>query len=422
MGGMVDYPSDATTLVLSSMFKHRHPDRRRASFMITKPGQLFSGGGTGTEVNFDGEALLQSALYVQRHGAPHLRGLPVGQVESDLINFVMESYHLLAPETFLRSFSGSYADSISTAAKASFTAAFAKSRFFVEPRLAAVFPLVPITVSENYVSAPFFLSAPGGLAIALGADAASFDIVEDTFPPVSEWSGRREPTGSWLGVRAPSLDSARKVRSVVLGSVALLPHHQERYTFSGRRMFGGHVTLSDRYSLSFGDAHTPALMSDLVIGGADKPWLDELARKLATPSKEDRKHLKALTYFYRAWAPDPVKRFPTLFAAIDAIFGDAGQATQAVVDAVGPVMGTEYTSERIRLMLGLRASVVHGGAPDVYESSKYQTYYRTYGKDAVKDMELIVARCLQQVIFPGKMTERPHNHAEEILRETGRAI
>lgn len=391
--------------------------------MITKPGQHpFSVGGTGTEVNFDGAALLQCALFVQKHGSPHLRGLPVGQVESDLLNFVMESYHLLAPETFLRSFSGSYADSISTAAKASFTAAFATSRFFVAPRLSAVFPLVPITVSENYFSAPFFLSAPGGLAIALGADAASFDIVEDTFPPVAEWSGRREPTGSWLGVRAPSLDSARKVRNVVLGSVALLPHQQERYTFSGRRMFGGHLTLSDRYSLSFGDAHTPALMTNLVIRAADRPWLDELARKLATPSKEDRKHLKALTYFYRAWAPDPVKRFPTLFAAIDAIFGDAGQATQAVVDAVGPVMGTEYTGERIRLMLGLRASVVHGGAPDVYESSKYQTYYRTYGKDAVKDMELIVARCLQQVIFPGKMTERPHNHAEAILRETGRAI
>ena len=73
-------------------------------------------------------------------------------------------------------------------------------------------------------------------------------------------------------------------------------------------------------------------------------------------------------------------------------------------------------------MSGTSTTAVHGGAPDVYESSKYQTYYRTYGKDAVKDMELIVARCLQQVIFPGKMTERPHNHAEAILRETGRTI
>jgi hypothetical protein len=111
-----------------------------------------------------------------------------------------------------------------------------------------------------------------------------------------------------------------------------------------------------------------------------------------------------------------------MVAAIDALFGDAGQATQAVVDAVGPLMGPEYTAERIRVMLGLRASVVHGGAPDVYESSKYQIYYRDYGKDAVKDMELIVARCLQQVIFPGTLAERPHTHADAILRETGRVV
>jgi len=117
-----------------------------------------------------------------------------------------------------------------------------------------------------------------------------------------------------------------------------------------------------------------------------------------------------------------VKRFPTLFAAIDAIFGDASQATQAVRDAVGPVMGDEYTSERIRLILKLRASVIHGGAPNVYESSKYEEYYRTYETDPVRDFELIVARCLQQVVFPGAMTERPHNHAELIRQHTGRAV
>lgn len=32
---------------------------------------------------------------------------------------------------------------------------------------------------------PFFLCAPGNLAAALGADAADFCIVEDTFPPIA---------------------------------------------------------------------------------------------------------------------------------------------------------------------------------------------------------------------------------------------
>lgn len=419
---MTDYPREAAKFLLSSMYKHRDPDRRRVSFIFTKPGQHpFAGGGCGTEVTFDGARLMECALYVQKHGAPHLLGLPVSKVESDLMSFVTESYYLLAPETFLSSFAGSYADSVSAATADVLTAALAASRFFVAPRLVAIFPLVPIRVAEEYVSVPFFLCAPGALATALGPDAAGFGIVEDTFPPVAEWDGRREPTASWLGVRAPTIEAARKVRAAVLGAVALLLHHYERYTFSGRRQFGGEITLSDRYSFSFGDPHTPPLMTDLVIGEADRRWLDDLARKLASPTKEDRKHLRALAYYYRAWAPDSVTRFPTMFAAIDALFGDASQATQAVVDAIGPVMGAEYTAERIRVMLGLRASVVHGGAPDVYESSKYQTYYRDYGKDAVKDMELIVARCLQQVIFPGTMIERPHTHADAIMRETGRA-
>lgn len=391
--------------------------------MFNEPGRhMFGGGGGGTEVNFDGRMLMEAALYVQQHGSPHLKGLPVDKVESDLIGFVTEAYYLLAPETFLASFHGSYADAVSDGVATSFAAALAASRFFVEPRLAAIFPLVPVRVDVAYDAAPFFLCAPGGLAAALGQLAGRFETVEDTFPPVDEWDGRREPVSSWLGVRAASLDAARKVRAVVLGAAALLPHHYERYTFSERRQFGGEITLSDRYSLSFGDPHTPPLMTDLVIGAGDRPWLDELARKLTSPTKEDRKHIRALAYFYRAWTPDPVKRFPTMFAAIDAVFGDAGQATQAVVDALGPVMGPEYTAERIRVMLGLRASVVHGGAPDVYESSKYRTYYRDYGKDAVKDMELIVARCLQAVIFPGTMVERPHTHADAIARETGRAV
>jgi integrase len=45
-----------------------------------------------------------------------------------------------------------------------------------------------------------------------------------------------------------------------------------------------------------------------------------------------------------------------------------------------------------------------------------------YGTDPVGDLELIVARCLQQVVFPGVMSERPHTHADLILRETGRVV
>ena len=418
----ISHAPEVTELLLASMFRARHPDRRRHSFMFNRPGEAQFAGGGGTEVNYDHRLLLRTALFLRKNGAPHLRSLSIGKLESELTGFVAARYYLLADETFLASFHDSYAAHVSPATKVSFAAALAASSLFMEPRETTLFPLVPIRVEQPFATDKFFLGAPGELPGQLSSALPPRDLVPDSFPPLTTWDGRRETPAAWLGVRAPNLDAARQIRAAVLGAVALLPHHLERYTFSGRAMFGGYATLSDRWSLAFGAPHTPALMTDLVIDAADRPWLNVLGHKLASPAKVDKRQLRALEYYYRAWAPDPVQRFPTLFAAIDAIFGDAGAATQSVVDAVGPVMGADYSHDRVRLMLGLRASVIHGGAPNVYESSKYEEYYERYETDATKDLELIVARCLQVVIFPGVLTERPHTHRDLILRETGRAV
>lgn len=390
--------------------------------MFNTPGTSMFFGGGGTEVNYDKRLILQAVLYLRKNGSPHLRSLSIGRLERILTNFLSDHYYLIASETFLPSFNGSYADKLSSEAKARLAAALSASSLFVEPREITLFPLIPISVEAGFNAAPFFIGAPADLAGYLGPAQTVGALVPDSFPPVSDWEHRRYTPNSWLGVRTPTLDAARQMRAAILGAVALLPHYMERYTFSGREMFGGYTTLAGGWSMSIGEPHTPALMTNLVIGVDDHAWLAVLAEKIASPRKVDKRQLRALEYYYRAWAPDAVKRFPTLFAALDAIFGDAGAATQAVVDAVGPVMGAEYTSERIRLMLGLRASVIHGGAPNIYESSKYEDYYETYQTDATRDLELIVARCLQTVIFPGGMSERPHTHAEIILRETGRIV
>lgn len=419
---MADRPAEATELLLASMFRHRHPNRRRHSFMFNSPGAPMFFGGMGTEINYDDRLLLQAALYLRKRGSSHLRSLSIGRLEGILKGFVSDSYYLVADEAFLSSFDCSYADWLSPEAKARLATALAASSLFIEPREITLFPLVPITVEAGYNSSSFFIGAPADLAAQLGPVQMAGTLVPDSFPPVSDWEHRRHTPNSWLGVRAPTLDAALQMRAAILGAAALLPHHMERYTFSGREMFGGYTAFANGWSISIGGPHTPALMTNLVIGTADHAWLTVLAEKIASPRKADKRQIRALEYYYRAWAPDAVKRFPTLFAALDAIFGDAGKATQAVVDAVGPVMGSEYTSERIRLMLGLRASVIHGGAPNVYESSKYEDYYEAYLMDPTRDLELIVARCLQTVIFPGTMSERPHTYAELILGETGRAV
>ncbi len=139
------------------------------------------------------------------------------------------------------------------------------------------------------------------------------------------------------------------------------------------------------------------------------PWL-----VLSPPCtrKDHRRKMRALECQYRAWSPEPAKRFPSLVGAIDAVFGgDGAKATQAVIDALCPLMGAGYDETRIRMLRGLRGSVIHGGAPNVYESSSYRRYYEAYHVDAVRDLEVIVAKCLQAEIFGAGFPERPYTYA-----------
>jgi hypothetical protein len=156
------------------------------------------------------------------------------------------------------------------------------------------------------------------------------------------------------------------------------------------------------------------MSEDIVIDGNDHPWLTIMASKLTSIEKTVRRQLRALEYFYRAWPLDPTERFPWLFMSLDAIFGDSSQATQAVINAIGQKPDPEFTYDRLRLLLGLRASVIHGGAPDVYESDKYHRYYETYGDDPIFDIELITARCLRSGLFDGAFIEHPDPNADLI--------
>jgi hypothetical protein len=66
----------------------------------------------------------------------------------------------------------------------------------------------------------------------------------------------------------------------------------------------------------------------------------------------------------------------------------------------------------LKLLLKLRASVIHGGAPDVYDSEKYHRYLEIYGDDPILDIELIAARCFRSIIFDNVLGERPDNREE----------
>jgi hypothetical protein len=206
------------------------------------------------------------------------------------------------------------------------------------------------------------------------------------------------------------------MKAAILGALALTPHPRYRHQFTMRSVFGGYSTLNEGggFNVSHCEAHTPALSVDMVIRDADHAWLNILVPKLSSADKNERRQVRALEYFYRAWPLDAPERFPWLFMALDAIFGDASRATQAVIDAIGQQSETNFEYERLRLLLGLRNSVVHGGAPDVYDSDKYQQYYENYGDDPIFDLELITARCLRSTVFSNALIEHPDPFADLI--------
>jgi hypothetical protein len=398
--------------------------------MYSRPGKHALMGGAGFEVNYDNRGLLLAALFMRRNAAPHLRSLSISDVEKALTSFISDNFWIIGEEAWNSCFLGPgeasdapYASFVSETTKTHLAEALFTSDLFTEPSHLFVFPLVVVRVDQEFECPTFLLLKPEGLRpdrLPPGYIAA--DLQVESFPPFKRWDGIRYSPASWLGVRAGTSEVAKRNRAAILGAVALLPHRLERYLFTGRKLFGGLCTFSGSLSMTSSEPHTPALSEDVVIGSEDHAWLSILAKKIESPVKIDKRQMRALEYFYRAWVPDPTRRFPTLFGALDAIYGDAGRATQSVIDAVGPVMGTAYDYQRLKLLLGLRASVIHGGAPNVYESSDYHHYYERYEEDAIRDLEVIVARCLQAVIFGSAMQERPHTYAALIRQHTGRDV
>lgn len=160
----------------------------------------------------------------------------------------------------------------------------------------------------------------------------------------------------------------------------------------------------------------------LQIGAADHAWLTLLTEKLGSDVESDREAILALQYFYRAWVRDPATRVAPLCGALDALFGNRDAATQAMVDAVGARLGTSFDASRARRLAKLRAGVIHGGAPNIYEASVDHRYYVKYRRDPIRDLELATARCLQQEIFGDALSERPHTYAELIRQHTGAIV
>lgn len=62
----------------------------------------------------------------------------------------------------------------------------------------------------------------------------------------------------------------------------------------------------------------------------------------------------------------------------------------------------------------LRNQVLHGGSPDVYDSSKYTRYLHSYKCDPIIDVEYLTASCLRRLVFGSDFEMQPNPYEEEI--------
>lgn len=367
--------------------------------------------------------ILKTSIFLRQHGPSYLRNLPIKEINGKLADFVRENFSLIVNEVFFSDSSLPYASIISESAKSKLVTAFGASKIIAPGINPTVFPLITIRVDDDFDGDAFFLAKASSLeSKLLRARVHDEDIQSNSFPPYPDQRISHKFPASWLGARAPDSTNARKIKAAVLGAIALLPHPMERYLFTGRNIFGGRATLEQQgwtWSPSFEGGHTPRISEDIIIGAADHGWLSLLDQLLIENNADNIKHIRALAYYYRAWFLDETERFPVLFQALDALFGDAGAATQAIIQGLQGTSSEKFTYERLKLIMSLRGSVVHGGSPDIYDSSKYIRYFEKYGDDPISDVDLIAAQTLRTTIFANLLFERPHTYKDLVKDKLG---
>lgn len=405
-----------TELILGSIHNDVGDDGMMHAFFFEKPGvPSFGLGGMGTEIFYSKKGITLAALYARRHGPAYLRALSVSDIRSLLTNFVQENFWYISEEVFDDFSAGSYATKISQRTKTLLADKLEHSRIFKPEQKLSLFPLVTVRVSECFSSPVFFMRQPETLSNEIDPRLRPW-LDGSTYPPLKETQAKKQYPASWLGVRSPNEKAAEKVKAAILGSAALTLTDTYRYMFSGREMWGGVCTMDNRPSFSFGNAHTPALMNDLLIRPEDNAWLSILSAKLLSDEPINQRQLRALEYFFRAWTLPPHERYPLHCMALEAVFGKRNNSTQAVKDGVRATLGSHIDESRIGDLLKIRGAVVHGQAPDVFDAEEYDTYYNTYSTDPISDLAILSAAALRQHVFDGAMTSQDEPHHEIVAK------
>lgn len=403
----------AVDLILSAIQDNVGDDGASHSFLFGKPGAPHWQKNLRADIFVSNRQLIKAASFIRQNGAPHLKSLSISDITRQISDFIVNFFWFIYEDTILKSTLGTYEKHVSDKNKNELSRALLETDLFLPKNKLTLYPLATVEVQDPFSSKHFFLQNTSSLDQEFDPLSRK-SLAPNQFPPDVGWKYRTETPLSWLGVFSPVQPYSDKYKAQILASLSLTQPHRYRHRFSGRKVFGGFATISDGMNIQFGTPNTPAISENIIVTKDDHEWLHILASKMSAPNNDDKRHLRALEYYYRAWPLAPSERFPWLCMTLDALFGDVSHATRAVVDGVQSVLGERVSARRLGDLMKLRASTIHGGAPDVYDSRKYGRYYRKYAEDPIFDLGLIVEACLRERLFMGALTEHPDPHEKLI--------
>ncbi|MDU8502444.1 hypothetical protein RYB01_25115 [Pseudomonas syringae] len=394
-------------------------DQQLSSFIVTMPGRPITNFSVVANIFVRERQYVEALIFLRRNGAPHLRDISISSLWSIITTFVTENYYYISNGRLKLEAGISLARQTSPEGITSLSEALHKSSLFSPINKVTLYPLVTVRVENGFQSRHFAFTRSNGLAASLeGFGIRHSSLIPTQFPPFAYSQQPGEPTANWLCISSPDSLIARKLACATLGALALTPISRERYLQTGRSIHGGYCTLENEHaSFTLRTAPmTPRISSDIVITHMDHAWLEILSTLFDREEHAQRSHVRALEYFHRAWFDESRERFPILCISLDSLVGAQAGHTKAAVNFVVSTLGEPVDRDRLLMLLKLRGAVVHGAAPDVYESQIYDAYYAKYLVDPIADLELVVAKCLRQEIFQGKLQTHPDPHAEIIKR------
>jgi hypothetical protein len=418
MYGEKELADEALRRVLGSLYPNG--DHLLSSFLYGEPGAPHWQRRLGAEVFAQQDRYIDALLFIRKRGAPFLRDIAVGELRGMVTHFVTEHYAWITGGHVFLHPGVSLAQQMPTQGWEALSSAWLRSQLFKPVNEVTLYPLTIVRVADCFQSSHFALCTAGDLPASLDVfGVRPPSLLPAQLPPFDGTRAQSMPVSDWLCVSAPVPLIARKRVRAILGALALAVIRRERYLQTGRDVQAGYCAIS-REKFTYGDdvqPVTPRMPSNINITKADHAWLDGLVALFDSSGLHEKSQLRALEYFYRAWFDDPRERFPTLCMALDSLVVTQHEFTKAAVRFVRSTVDEPLDENRLRLLLRLRGAVVHGAAPDVYESEHYDAYYATYGEDPICDLELVVARCLRRSIFGDRFTVQPDPHAAIVKKQ-----